>query len=58
MLIKATGGNIKPYKQLHFTGKAIESLLNWEGEGKASKGWDHSWESVTGNWPGLSGIIS
>lgn len=37
MLIKATGGNIKPYKQLHFTGKAIESLLNWEGEGKAFK---------------------
>lgn len=37
MFLKKMGINTKPYKYLHFTGKCIESVLNWEGEEKVSK---------------------
>lgn len=35
---KATGGNIKPYKQLHFTGKVFESYVKLRRGKKVSKG--------------------
>jgi hypothetical protein len=35
---KSTGGNIKPYKQLHFTGKVFESYVKLRRGKKVSKG--------------------
>lgn len=37
------GGNIKPYKQLHFTGKVFESYVKLRRGKKVSKGMVNQW---------------